>query len=229
LNYKPNSNTEKNSSAPGDILAVDPLWIPDLIKNGLLQKSDSTETPLVTYFYPLFYNIDILREAGFSRPPKNRSEFLAFAKAVTKTKAQRYGLALSLSPGNSRGIYTDVYPWIWAAGASLLNENSQKAIVETLAFLANLNREGLIHPDSFSMGEEEKLNAFIEGRTAFILGKVQYIEILKTQLGPSHFSLSSIPPPTHIQAGASLAHPLGCWRLLNQEAIRKKPMFLFHS
>jgi multiple sugar transport system substrate-binding protein len=45
------------------------------------------------------------------------------------------------------------------------------------------------------MGEDEKLNAFIKGRAAFILGRVQDIEILKRELGESHFGLTSIPPP----------------------------------
>jgi multiple sugar transport system substrate-binding protein len=199
LNYKPRiDNIDDNYTEPGDILAINPLWIPELEKNGLLQKQDVSGTPLLTYFYPLFYNIDILREAGFSRPPKNHSEFFAFAQAVTNADAHRYGLALSLSPDNSRSIYTDVYPWFWASGTTLLNEGkpdlTQKVAAETLEFFANLNREGLIYPRPFSMGENEKLNAFIKGRAAFMLGRVQDIEILKRELGASHFSLTSIPP-----------------------------------
>ncbi|AEF80312.1 ABC transporter substrate-binding protein [Leadbettera azotonutricia] len=196
LDYKPDSDAG-NSAKPGGILAVNPLWIPELEKNNLLHKRDVPETPLLTYFYPLFYNIDILREAGFSRPPKNRSEFFAYAKAVTNAEAQRYGLALSLSPDDSRSIYTNVYPWVWAADATLLDKGrpalAQKATVETLEFFADLDREGLLYPNPFSMGENEKLNAFIKGRAAFMLGRVQDIEILKRELGASHFSLTSIP------------------------------------
>jgi multiple sugar transport system substrate-binding protein len=197
LNYNP--DIDDNSPAPGDILAVEPLWIPELEKTGLLHKADIAGAPLLSYFYPLFYNIDILREAGFSRPPKNRSEFLTFVQAVSNAETHRYGIALSLSPDNSQNIYTDVYPWIWAAGAALLNEGrpalTQKAVIETLEFLANLNRGGLVYPRPFSLGKDEKLNAFIKGRAAFMIGRVQDIEILKRELGAAHFSLSSIPPP----------------------------------
>jgi multiple sugar transport system substrate-binding protein len=197
---------------PGDILALDPLWGAGLEGREILEPPPpppsaeaapsrgfppgNPETPVLDFFCPLFYNIDMLTAAGFSSPPKTRNEFLSYARKVSKREEGVYGIAMALAPGNSRGIYRDIYSWIWASGALLFNAGkpaiTSREITETLEFLAALGRENLIHPDSFEMGEAEKQEAFIRGRAAFIIAPVQDAEIFSSRMSPG--AEGRIPP-----------------------------------
>ena len=178
-------------SSPGDIFALDPLWVPELVKRDIIEnlwtesplaespltESPGTESqgvesqwsddpsqqayngpPLLSYINVLFYNIEMLREAGFARPPKSRGEFLDYARAVTNSEENRWGL--TLGGNSSRGMYDDVYPWIWSAGARLItNERpalSSRQVMDSLSFLASLNRESLVVPSAFSAEDWKK-------------------------------------------------------------------------
>jgi multiple sugar transport system substrate-binding protein len=197
---KPSAETGEGDSGPGfgDILALDLLWVPELTANGVLDPQE-TPAPLLTFFYPLFYNISILEETGFSRPPKTRSEFLSYAKAVADPEKGRYAIALALNSGGGQDVYRDIAPWIWASGALVTAGKAPvletKPAAETLDFLAALGREKLIHPRSSFMNGEEKREAFIGGRIAFMTGPVQDIEILRREMGESAFGFTTLPVP----------------------------------
>jgi len=189
---------------PGDVIALDTLWIPELKKKGDLEfqwqggfQRLSPETPLVSFINVFYYNVDILREAGFSRPPKSRSEFLNIARAITSEEKGRW--ALSLGRNCSRGIYDDIFPWIWSAGAELVKDGSpavnSRPVIETLAFLASLEQNGLIAPGGSSADAGKKLEDFVSGRAAFMIAPAKDIEFVRKRIGDNAFSVSSIPQP----------------------------------
>ncbi|MDR0721854.1 MAG: extracellular solute-binding protein [Treponema sp.] len=129
-----------------DILALDPRWLYELIRQDMLKPlgpyiektktmenrmfipglpSDSPQGseavwafPVVSFMVPLFYNVEVLQAAGFDRPPKTRADFLHYARTITNSTG-RYGMALALSPEDPHSLYVDVYSWIWAAGGVL--------------------------------------------------------------------------------------------------------------
>jgi multiple sugar transport system substrate-binding protein len=180
----------------GDILALDPLWGPQ--GRGLLEPTEagdsSREIPVLEFFCPLFYNIEILKAAGFSRPPKTRDEFYNYVKQAADPGEGVYGLVMALNPGNYRGLYRDVYSWIWAGGG-LINDGSPAVTDAAFAFLSGLARENLLHPGSLEFGENEKREAFINGRSVFMIAAVQDAEILRHRMGEGSFSFSSVPAP----------------------------------
>jgi multiple sugar transport system substrate-binding protein len=182
-------------AAPGDILALDPLWVSALAGKGVLEGEFY---PLLTYISPLFYNIDILRAAGFSRPPKTRDEFLSMARAVRKLNRDLYGIALSAGADNFSLLRRDIYPWVWAAGATLFAEGrprlTEGPFVAALEFLGTLNNEGFLVPGSFSWDEDQQREAFIKGKTVFMIAPVMEIEALREAMGGS-FGVSTIPVP----------------------------------
>ena len=203
------SVSDDESSA--DVIALDPLWVPELINRGTIDnRPDNTPAaPLLSFINVFYYNIQILKEAGFSRPPKNRSEFLRYAKAVAGLEGNRRALA---SGGNSsRSMYDDIFPWIWAAGAQLYKDGkpavTSKPVVESLSFLASLNKEGLIAPGVFSTGSDadtgnspdrytkNKIEDFISGKAAFMVAPASYIKQIREQMGDENFGVSSVPPP----------------------------------
>ena len=193
---------------PGDILIIDPLWVPELIEREIIEntrnegrrnESRRNENPIISFKNVMYYNIEILREAGFNRPPRSREEFLNYARALSSEDRPNGVQSLVLGAGSSRGIYDDIYPWIWAAGAELIRNgqpalNSQP-IINSLAFLATLNREGLIAPGAFSNDADEKLEGFVHGRAAFMIAPSSHISFVREKMGDEAFGITSVPIP----------------------------------
>ena len=186
------------TSLMGDIFALDPLWVPELFDMQIIENS---YIPLIFFANIFYYNIDILREAGFSRPPKTRGEFLSCARTVAGREAgasiKPAGLALGLN--SSRGIYDDIFPWIWSAGTQLVKDGkpalASAPLIESLSFLAALNSEGLIVPGAFSADAEKKLEDFLSGGAAFVIAPSSAIKRIREHLGDEAFGVTSIPTP----------------------------------
>ncbi|MDR0496635.1 MAG: extracellular solute-binding protein [Treponema sp.] len=176
----------------GDIFALDLLWVPELQNKEIIVKSEID--PIFTFISVLFYNIEILKDAGFFRPPKTRSEFIDQAKAITGKEKNLWGLALDES--SSRWIYDDVFPWIWSAGIQLLKDGkpivNSRQVIDSFSFLASLNNEGLIVP-----GDRKKLEDFISGRTAFMIAPARDIKLVMEQMGDLAFDITSVPSPAN--------------------------------
>jgi ABC-type glycerol-3-phosphate transport system substrate-binding protein len=207
-NYRPYAEVrelldEKDDSV-GDILALDPRWLRDLVKNETLAPLGTAadpvwSAPLLSFINPFYYNIDVLKTAGFSRPPKTRGELLAMAAAITGKNAGIYGAALALDPAYPQGLSRDVFSWIWAAGAQLFNEGkpavTSRPVVETLDFLVRLRREGFLYPNPLSLDAGEMREAFMAGRIAFMIGSIQDAEIFSRRMGEAAFGITTIPVP----------------------------------
>jgi multiple sugar transport system substrate-binding protein len=177
---------------PGDVLALDPLWVPEFELRGIIEE---VSPPFLSFINVLYYNIDILRDAGFSRPPKTRGEFINYARTVTDMAInlldeKRWGLVVDKS--SSRRIYDDVYPWIWSGGAQLISDGrpvvNSRPVIESLSFLASLNSEGLILKGN-------KLEDFSSGRAAFMLSLARDIEFVRERMGDVSFDISTVPLP----------------------------------
>ena len=185
-----------------DIVALDPKWIPDFVSQ---EKIEDEEFPLLRFFHPLFYNIEILRDAGFNRPPRTRTEFLAQTRAITNTSVGLYGIAFALGNENFRGIHRDIYSWIWEGGMLLDDfelpvqsnriSTETRYLIDTLEFLVLLQDEGILFPGTFSLGEDEKRKAFLEGKIAFMISSAEDIEFFRQELGTANFDYTAIPVP----------------------------------
>ena len=168
----------------GDVIALDSLWVSELLEGEIIENVSDSFMNFANVFY---YNVHILREAGFSRPPKSRSELLSYAKILT------------MGMDGSRGIFDDILPWIWSAGAELIVDGkpalTSKAVVDSLSFISTLNKEGLISPGAFSKGSGDKIDDFISGRAAFMIGPSSEIKKVGEHLGYEAFAVTSIPAP----------------------------------
>jgi multiple sugar transport system substrate-binding protein len=242
------AGAEEPESPPwGDVIALDPLWLQDLIQKDVLEKLEDQDLPggpgfsgaraelfpvnfttgdeegfdeggfgegfidesssgagpeekgeawslpLVSFINPLFYNIDLLKEAGFSRPPKTRSEFISMAAALTNASQGRFGAAFSLA--GSRDLYQNVYPWIWASGAQLLPEGKPaitlRSVTETLDFFDQLHKQGSLALLENGQGLED----FILGKTALMVGSAKDINTLVKRMGKESFGITTVPVP----------------------------------
>ena len=194
--------TEGDGMFPGDVIVLDPLWIPELLSKEIIE---STYTPLISSINVFYYNIEVLKEAGFSRPPKTRSEVLNCARTLAgrgrdsreSTGNITSGLAMGLN--SSRGIYDDIFPWLWSAGINLIQDGkpeiNSRQVVESLSFFFSLNSEGLIVPGAFSANSEKKLEDFVSGKAAFMIAPARDIRFVRERMGDEAFGITSIPTP----------------------------------
>jgi ABC-type glycerol-3-phosphate transport system substrate-binding protein len=188
--------------------------------------------PLVSYMDLFFYNIDILKKAGFDRPPKTRIEFLACARAAAKLDGV-YGAALGLSPDDPMGIRRDIFPWVWAADGDIgpppapgRPPEISRAAADIIAFFGQLNREGLLAPGTFTSTGAGRLEEFIDKKIAMMTGSARNLPLLRKRMGDSAFGLTVIPAAvtqgktrlglSGIYAGISgdCAHPDEAWAFL---------------
>jgi multiple sugar transport system substrate-binding protein len=194
-----------------DIVTVDPLWFDDSEKHILFADQNGGETresaataatnevytrPLYSYFNTLFYNIGILEDAGFDRPPKTRGEF---SEVCLKLKEKNiYGLSVS---GN---FFADIFPWIWSeSGTKMLqtinNEKdrfdfSEKTVIGSIDFFNKLNSQNTLGRPPFINDDDEKINNFIAGKTAMITASSKLIKKLEAQKD-TRFGITNIPYP----------------------------------
>ncbi|MDR1400340.1 MAG: extracellular solute-binding protein [Treponema sp.] len=204
-----------------DIIGIDPQWFYELLRYNQLeslgayreaQATSETEmfsltdtdhqyddwgVPLVSFMAPLFYNINVLRSAGFDRPPKTWTEILSYAKAVSKPAESRFGLAFALSPDYPQGITLDIYSWIWASGGAILRDGrpnfTDMTVVDSLNFLNSLRKNNLLSPDSFSKTRQQKLDEFASGRIGLMIASTQDIEALRQRIGEAGFGITTLP------------------------------------
>jgi multiple sugar transport system substrate-binding protein len=166
-----------------------------LLKNG---SFGDPIIPLVSFMDLLFYNIDVLTAAGFDRPPKTRDEFTAYARTVSQGDFGASGAAVSLSQNDRRALSRDVFSWIWAAGGNFWPDGDRpsldsRLVINDLAFLGTLYREGLLAPDVFETTGEQRLEQFAQGKIAMMVASTHVIPYLRERMGDSAFGITTIP------------------------------------
>jgi ABC-type glycerol-3-phosphate transport system substrate-binding protein len=202
-----NNDMKKETRKFPDIIAVDPLWLNDLEKRMLFEdqnvsedrdggaKNESYTKPLYAYFNALFYNIEILEDSGFDRPPKTRNEVTAISRKLKEKNI--YGLSVS------ENFFTDILPWIWPEtdrnALQILNvekdkfDFTEKSVVDSLDFFHTLNSQNTLGRPPFIKDEEEKINNFTAGKTAMITASSKLIKRLESDHSDMRFGITNIP------------------------------------
>jgi len=167
-------------------------------------EEDQWALPLVSFVDLFFYNVDILQAAGNDRPPGTRAEFLAAARSVAETAAANqeeiFPFALGLSEMDPLGIRRDFYPWVWAMGGEIhsgFTADGALALTgpttNTINFLAEMDREGLLAPGSFEKTGRERMGQFAEGKIAMLLASARYIPYVRDGAHGVNFDITAVP------------------------------------
>jgi multiple sugar transport system substrate-binding protein len=188
-----------------DVILFDPLWLDDSEKQMLFGDQNDSETPgvaenaystpLYSYFNALFYNIGILEEAGFDRPPRTRGEFEAVCRKLNEKNI--YGLSMG------EDFFTSIFPWIWSGGYGDGGLNipkdtfdfTGKNAIESLDFLNRLGRQNALARPPLVKSEDEKVKNFIAGKTAMITASSRLIKYLPAEQDSIRFGITAIPYP----------------------------------
>jgi ABC-type glycerol-3-phosphate transport system substrate-binding protein len=212
------------------------------------QAAGKWALPLVSAMDVLIYNIPLLREAGFDRPPRTRDDFLVYAQAIkalnerNRTPDMRYSLSLGLSPLDPRGLNRDIYPWFYASGLLLPDgpEFGGQDYTKTLEFLSTLNRGGLIAPGSFNATGAERVEDFIRGTAAMMIVSSRDLRYIREKMGSDAVGITLIPhagaytgrpvlglSTWYAGISAESPHPDESWALL--QYLREQSAFLAES
>ena len=76
--------------------------------------------PWIAGFNPLYYRTDLLKKAGFDRPPATMDELLKYAKAMNDPKNGTYGFVMSAK--QPRIVY-DWSGYLWTYGGDFFDAN----------------------------------------------------------------------------------------------------------
>ena len=187
---------------------------------------------LISFTNPLYYNVALLRDAGFDRPPKSPAEILACARALGNGGTGRHALTMALGPENPLGVYRDIFSWIRAFSPLAVRESppdfSARSMVGALEFLRELRQEGWIAPGSFAKTEAEKREDFIQGRAAMMIASVADIHLLRQRMGEGSFGITVIPGESSFEGKPALG--LTGWSLgIPRSAARKDEAGAFLS
>jgi multiple sugar transport system substrate-binding protein len=108
----------------------------------------------------LFYNVDLLEEAGVE-PPTTWTELSEAAAALTAGDV--YGMAFS-APANEEGTW-QFLPWFWGAGADLTQLDSPEAVA-ALEFWVDLVQSGSASQSVVQWGQGDVNDQFMAGVAA---------------------------------------------------------------
>lgn len=143
---------------------------PRALELGRDIKDTAYMLPYGFYLRAMFYNKNLLAEAGVSQPPKTMDEFAEASKKVSALPG-KYGYCLRGGPGGLNG-------WVMF-GASMAGDNkffnedgtstfNSEGWVKGLTWVIDLYKNGYAPKDSVNWGFNEIVAGFYSGTCAFL-------------------------------------------------------------
>lgn len=202
-----------------DVVGLDGSWVYDFAKQGAIanltelmekdgydasQLSDQIKykdntymIPVVNFAYPLYVNMDILKEAGVEKVPTTWTEFLDACEKITKnTDAAAYAIPLSSEAPN--GIQNQFMSWVWASGGTMLNEGKpglegNKTIAAVTDLFKEMSEKGYLAKGVNAMKEQDMVNEFQNGRLAFMVDGISHLTLIKEEAPDLNFDYAPMP------------------------------------
>ncbi len=207
------------SGTLSDVVGLDGAWVNDLAKQGAIAAMDdlmagadfdksqvaaiislngnSYMFPVASFVYPVFVNLDLLKNAGIDQMPSSRTEFVEAARKLTDSDNNQYGWVLPLSLQAPNGIQNDVMSWVWASGKSMMKDGmpdlTNANVVGTLEYIQSMYDEGLISPGSFAKKEQDKVEEFVNGRVAMMVDSLAHINLIRERNSDLNFGITALP------------------------------------
>lgn len=199
LHDKELASFNASGSAAYDIVDVDEIWtaeyadaafiqpvtdmFTDEMKNGILQSSlDIASLDGEYYGVPMFndvlffyYNEEMLKSAGFDSAPSTWGEFATVSKALQE-KGITSGPASSWGWSASEGLVAYYTQFLGSFGGSFFDSKgnptiNNKAGVDALQYMVDsMKNGGFIDSASINNNDRQILDAFKNGKTAFVSG-----------------------------------------------------------
>ncbi|MFS0774875.1 sugar ABC transporter substrate-binding protein [Neobacillus sp. 3P2-tot-E-2] len=202
-----------------DVVGLDGSWVYDFAKQGSIanmtelmdadgyddsQLSDQIKVdgytymiPVVNFAYPMYVNMDILKEAGITGIPKTWSEFTEATDKITKTTGKA-GWAIPMSTESPSGIQNNFMSWLWASGGSMLKDGkpaltNNKDLTATVEFVKELFDSKVVAPGAYAMKEADMVEEFTNGRVAFMTDSLAHLTTIKKEAPNLNFDFMPVP------------------------------------
>ncbi len=136
----------------------------------------------------LFYNEDLLKEAGIEEPPTTWDELKEDAKALTSDDTKGFAVSAVKS---EEGAF-QFYPFLRSAGADYDSLDSEGA-VGAMTLLTDMIDDGSMGSDVVNATQDDLARQFAAGKLAMMVNGPWNIERLKEESPDMNFSISQIP------------------------------------
>lgn len=198
-----------------DVLGCDPTWIYNLVKQDAVAPLDEfmaadnyDESQLASisvlngkkylinvenFVYPLFYNTDMFKEAGITKVPTTHSELIATAEKLTDPSKNQYGYDISLSLQNPTGIQNDIMALVWASNGFGLPDPNNDDVLTVFNLINTMNQKGLFVPGIMTAQEQDKVEHFVNNRTAMMTDSLAHINMIKSRNPDLNFDIALAP------------------------------------
>jgi len=165
-------------------------FFPIMWKDGYMPDGKMWMLPFNKSVDVMFYNVDMLQEAGFDHPPATWDEFATMCKALTKADGSQWGASLG-APVDL--WYAMVYEW----GGKVLSDDYRNVlfdkdnnVLNMVSFMNDLYKNGYIH---FTTGYNYQTD-FGNKKCAFIFSTVAGYTYIDQAVG-GKFKWAEAPLP----------------------------------
>ena len=146
-----------------------------LIENSLNQMSYNGKTVAVPFANGgkwMYYNKQMLEDAGYSEPPKTWDELKAMSQEMIEKGICKYGIAWGAS--QAEGLICDLTTMIYSFGGTWQNEDgtfniNNEGSKDALRFIYDSMQDGWADPASITYTDRDCLDPFMAGDTAFVM------------------------------------------------------------
>lgn len=112
----------------------------------------------------LYYNPDLLAEAGIDAPPTNWDELREYARQLTSGDQKGFGFAAIAGEDGTHQFL----PFFWGAGAELDDVDSPES-VEAFSYIQSLIEDGSVSTDIVNWNQQDLRDQFMAGNVAMML------------------------------------------------------------
>jgi multiple sugar transport system substrate-binding protein len=210
--------TDIAGGAAPDVSIIGTRWLTDFVEQGIAEPLDEYMKDEVrgrfipvfldpsviddqVYGLPwtasaraMFYNQELLDQAGVASVPETWEELREAARAITEnTDAFGFGL-------QGAEIETDVYWYyaMWSFGGDIITEDGQSGVaspeaIQAAEFYKQLIDEGLTQPDPTAYNRENIQDLFKQGRLGMVISAPFLIGQLDNEAPDLNYGIAPVP------------------------------------
>ena len=216
--------TDSAIGVGSDVLGLNMPWTTGFLKSDILEPLDAymskgsnsfkTENlvqapigkingktwmvPLNAFPFVMHVNMDLVKKAGFSKPPSSWSELKEQAVAISNLGDGISGIGMPLrSQPPSNGPILTFLPLLYSNGGRIMDGTSPNfdnaKVVETLNFINDLKTAGAMAPGFASRTGGVDLEEFIAGRSGFLISPGVHASAVATRNPDLNYDLVRVP------------------------------------
>lgn len=135
----------------------------------------------------MYYNKDLLKQAGVSEVPQNWEQLLEACEKLKAVDVNGFGVAGSQTTDTS----FQMWPFIWGAGADVEKMDSPEAVA-ALTFYQTMVEQKYMSTEVVNYNSGDNANQFIAGKTAMIIDGPWRLNSIKAD-AKFEFGIAKIP------------------------------------